>query len=224
MNELTGTIEPLVNHHEGLPAYVFGTGKSLDAFNFAEVGDGVQICLNRTMGVVPILRGRPYWMVLDDAWRLGVPGPWDIWLDELRSHNGVVGVFMNPMYGPDTERTEPPGGPPVIHFRSPRSKHAYELLTRTRGQIGRLNTLFTYAGTGCTAVHLAWLMGAARVVIVGIDGTDGYADRVIQWYDKPKRGGFGYAMSKECTLDTAGRLDIELVDFSEVNNENVQGL
>ena len=65
-----------------------------------------------------------------------------------------------------------------------------------------------------TAIHLAWLMGAERIVLAGIDGTDGYAARVRGQYDSDARGGFGYGQSKVSALETAESLGLPVRDLS----------
>ncbi len=201
------------NRHPGQTAWILGTGKSFDRLDFDSV-DGFQIALNRTIGVVPILAGRTYWLAVDHAWQLGVPGPWEQWLQDVRDGNGVTAMFKDRMYGLRGQLIPAPTGPNILHFRTAK-RSALDVLSQDRDWAADMNTLYAEAGTACTAVHAAWIMGAKRVVLAGIDGTDGYADRVIQWYTKPHRGGFGYGMAKECTLDVIERLGLDYEDLSK---------
>jgi len=198
----------LNNRHVGETAYLIGTGPSLDDFDLASV-DGFQIAIHRVIGVIDPKIAPTYWQVLDDAWTMGVPGPWHTWRADMMAGNGVTGLFRDPLYMPQRPFTPAPQHPNIVRFGSP-CKGDEPILTATRDELASRGELYTYAGSGCTAVHAAWYMGARRVVLIGLDGRDGYARCLWRWYDRPARGGFGYGMARECLLETAQKLDMEI--------------
>lgn len=216
----------LKNRHAGKTAYIIGTGPSLDDFDFATVGaDDFIIAIHRAVFIVPVLPGRLYWQVLDDAWAMEVPGPWEACLTCIEAESGVIGLFKDPLNVPpqlENSRTKIPETENVVRFTGG-IKGNWKQLELSRDKLARLGGLFTYAGSGATAAHAAFYMGAAQLVLVGLDGGDGYAQRLSEWYDKPAKGGFGYVAQREILEETIKRLGIPAADYStkEPANENV---
>ncbi len=208
----------LNNLHAGRTAYIIGTGPSLDEFDFDSIDvfdQGFLIAIHRAIGIIPQnLYARTYWQVLDDAWTMGTPGPWHRWRDQLTAGNGVTGLFRDPLYMPKQPWTPAPVHPAIARFGSPR-KGDKTILTDGREEIARRGDLYTYAGSGCTAIHAAWYMGAKRSVLVGLDGSDGHAVCLDQWYDSPVRGGLGYVPARDCMLEAASKLGLTIVDTSK---------
>lgn len=201
----------LENRHAGAVAYIIGTGPGLDAFDGRELNDPATfaIVIHRAIGVTPIHAGRTYWQVLDDAWQIGVPGLWTAWRDQVVAGNGVIALFKDPL---NLAGEPQPESPNIVRFRS-RDQKARSVLTLGRHALARDGHLHTYSGSGCTAIHAAWYMGASRAVLVGLDGADGYATCLAQWYDKPARGGFGYYMAREAAEETAEALNFQVGDY-----------
>lgn len=58
--------------------------------------------------------------------------------------------------------------------------HGWELLDQTREQVIESRQLFNMYSSINPAIHLAWLLGCTRLIVVGVDpATNGYASSVI---------------------------------------------
>ena len=205
----------IANRHEGQAVWIIGTGPSLARVDL-EVIDGPRICLNRAMFATRIVRDATYWMFVDDPWAKEVPGPWKEYL--LKTFRGVgITAVMRRKLMTGTGFSNAPDGPNVVHFDYWNRNDAEKLgdiRTHDRDRVIAANQLYCYTGTAAPAIHLARVLGARKVILVGIDGTDGHGPQVAQWYDKPTRGGFGYAMSRQEAIDTASMLGMEVEDLS----------
>ena len=203
----------LCNKHYEETAWIFGTGASLDAADFAEV-EGVRICLNRAIGAVPHVDGQTYWLVADDAWGKEVPGPWDKWFHDLVFGNGVIGVFQDPLLGPKRTQTPVPDAENIVKYKIQWSGNPDPILDMDREIIALNETLYSFSGTAPTAAHLAWFMGCDRVVIVGCDGDGTIANRVRQWYDDgPIKA--NHKMSRDYLQHVIDTLDLEYENRSK---------
>jgi len=208
---MTPHVGELLNRHEGETVWVIGTGQSLNDLDDADL-IGPRILLNRTAFSLPVSPGETYWVVADDAWGLGVPGPWDETLrDVIDGANGMTAILRNPLMR-GNQLIDPPKGENIVHFEGNKSPN---VLLYQRQQLAALGQLYQFAGTAATGLHLAWLMGADSVNLIGCDGSDGYADRLLQWYDKPRRGGFGYMMAGESVHDVVGALKLKIGNTHE---------
>lgn len=203
----------LVNRHAGETVTVFGTGPSLDDFDLEALA-GPRILLNRCAFALPASAGETYWLVADDAWANGTPGPWFEHLaDVVDGDAQMVGVFRDPLMtaaGPGATRR----GPNIVTWRGDfRPREA--LLTMDRDALAEAGQLYAHCGTAAPAVHLAWLMGAAGVRLVGVDGTDGHADLLAHYYtDRPRKGGLGYMTARGDAELVAERLKIDAEFFT----------
>ena len=201
----------LLNRHKGETVWICGTGPSLDDVEDSEI-TGPRIYLNRAAFGLPTKDGCSYWLVADDAWGKGIPGPWAKTLrGVLGNYSDLYGVFRNPLFGVDNTNVPPPRGDRCYLWHG---KGDTGLLGKTREQVAMFNTLYMFAGTASPAIHLAWLMGASKIIIAGCDGSDGYASRLQQFYDQPARGGFGYMAAKADAVNIINRLGIECEDRS----------
>jgi len=204
-------LHDLIDKHQGETVWITGTGPSLDRVSAHEI-TGPRIHLNRTAFAFPWSIGQTYWLVIDDCWANGTPGPWVETLDDVYYGRGPIGVFRDPLLtGPGPVPSK--RGPNIAHWTSAH-KPRRSLLYMGRQELGERGMLYARAGTAAPAVHLAWLMGAERVVLAGVDGTDGYSKHVIRWYESPRRGGFGYGVAREDALEYAAVLGMEIEDRS----------
>ena len=179
--------------HRGQRVLICGTGPSLDDLDDVR---GPRILIHRAAFTVPRSRDETYWLVLDDCWGMETPGPWDQTLDDLRAGRGdMVGLFRNPL-GAVKVRVPAPTGPNIITWDGSRPQNS-DVLALTRDELVDRRVLYTWCGSAGPAVHLAWLMGASKILLAGIDGTDGHAEQLTGYYEKMRRGGFGYAPSKQ---------------------------
>lgn len=202
----------LMNAHKGQYIWVCGSGPSLDAVDADDIR-GPRIYLNRVAFAMPREPGVTYWIVVDDCWHNGTPGPWDEYLSMLRDGSAQMrGVFRNPLLAGKGYSPAPDCGPNTIHWGpGDRTK----LLRMTREEVAEADALFLYTGTAGTAIHLAWFMGAKGIIVAGLDGSDGYASRLSQFYDKPGRGGLGYQPALESALDVCKTLGLENLTYGE---------
>ena len=209
------TLRDLNMRHEGQTAYIIATGPSLDTFDWDVLeNDGFQIVIHRAIGVCPILPDRTYWQVLDDAWGMGVPGPWGKWLDMVKGDSGVYGLFRDPLMKQPQPCTPAPIHPHIVRFKGPMTGET-DVLDWPRSRCVAAGKLYCYAGSACTAVHAAWLMGASEAILVGCDGGQQNAACLAQWYDQPKDdsghptvGGFGYNMRQAYGFSAAEQLGL----------------
>lgn len=190
MSAFYRTLAELQNKHAGQVVTICGTGPSLDIARREGI-EGPRILLNRAAMVIEADSLQTYWMVNDDAWGMKQPGPWHEFLDRVRTgHAALLAVFRDPMAGVKAKRVSAPTGLNIIHWDGSHPHNA-EALTYTRDEVAERNILHTATGSTCPAMHLAWFMGAAAVVLCGIDGKRGHARCTKKlrgdWPD-PKRG------------------------------------
>jgi len=203
----------LKSRHAGNRAWIVGTGPSLDAFDWSIGPDDFLIVIHRAFGVAQIAPGRTYWQVLDDAWGNGVPGPWTEWRDDIMRGNGATGLFLDPLFSGTEPGTPAPRHPNIVRFGTP-MKGQRDILHWSSDVLADRGLLYTYAGSGCTALHAAAYMGAVECVFVGLDGGDGYAKCLSAWYDEPAKGGFGYVMPRDFLCEAAEILDMNVRDLA----------
>ena len=209
------SLKDIAGRHEGETIWVIGTGPSLARVNLEAI-TGPRICLNRVMFATKIIRNATYWMFVDDPWAKEVPGPWKEYLMNTFRGVGITAVMRKKlMTGKGFSKA--PDGPNVVHFdywnRNDAEKSG-DIRTHDRQAVIDSNMLYCYTGTAAPAVHLAWVLGASKVKLVGIDGTDGHGPQVAHWYATPMRGGFAYAKSRQEAIDTASMLGMEVEDLS----------
>jgi hypothetical protein len=210
-------LRDLQNKHAGEAVWVTGSGPSLDRVGAGEI-TGPRIYLNRTAFSLPWSAGETYWLVIDDAWGQGTPGPWTDTLEAVKSGAlGGVGVFRDPLLPPrDDGSCFTQGGANIVNWTTPPSKQLPrdQVLQLDAATLAARGWLYARAGTAAPAIHLAWLMGASRVILAGVDGTDGYAGHVRHWYRQTRRGGFGYGQAREDALNAAAALGMPIEDRS----------
>jgi hypothetical protein len=204
------TFADLKNRHADQTITVCGTGPSLDYLDQKSIV-GPRIYINRAAFALPYSDGETFWLVLDDAWGRNVKGPWLPFLSSVKFGCGVTGVFRDPLLGMGGF-TEPPKGPNIVHFKDFKQRRD-DLLGMSREEIATAGALYQLAGTGCTALHFAWYLGASKVRVAGLDGGDGYAKRLRQFYDKDRKGGSGYEMAMQAVrkVISAKGLEVEWV-------------
>jgi len=201
----------LANLHAGQTCWICGTGPSLDDLDDAAV-HGPRILINRAAFTVPAAAGQTYWLVLDDAWRLGVSGPWAAVLGAVMSGAaGMVGVFRNPMLCRG-QLTHPPRGEHIATFGAGFGRgNREQILELGREEVGVIGQLYERIGSAATAMHLAWYLGCERVVLAGIDGgkAGGVARRVAHWYE-PMAATGDYETARRWMLVAAERLGMSV--------------
>lgn len=145
---------------------------------------------------------------MDDAWGLGIRGPWASHLRAVQRGAGeLVALFRRHLYA-GAGFSHAPTGRRISLFDTFRE---FDQIPSVRVEDQRL---FAYSGTAATAIHFAALMGARVVRLVGIDGTDGYAKCLRRFYDSDAKGGYGYTMSRQAAIDVAYRLGLLIDDRS----------
>lgn len=198
----------LKNRHAGETILVAGTGPSLDRLVDAAI-TGPRIYLNRSAFVLPASAGKTYWLVADDAWGKKVPGPWFAHLRAVQDGSAkTVLCVRSPLLGAGGFPPAPIG-PNIFHWKS-EAANRDRLLSLSRDEIADLGELWMFSGTGGTAVHLAWYLGASKLVLAGLDGADGYAKRLRHLYNENKKGGNGYSFANECARKAIAALGLEI--------------
>jgi hypothetical protein len=203
----------LKNRHAGATVTICATGPSLDLLDICQLS-GPRIVINRAAFALPSSVGESYWLVVDDAFdSRPCPGPWKETLATIqRGDSGLIGVFRDPLLGMH-DFPPAPRGEAIIHFKDAR-KRRDDLLGMDRDQVAALGELYQFTGTGATALHLAWFMGAGTIELYGFDGKDGYAQRLRQFYDAPAKGGIGYGLSREHALKVIRALNLNVIDHA----------
>jgi hypothetical protein len=196
----------LNNRHAGATILICGTGPSLDTLTRFT---GPRIFLNRAAFVLPASAGETYWMTLDDCWSKGIKGPWAEHLAAVKSGAArTIGVFRDPLLA-DHGFTPVQKHENIIGFGDAGTGRD-ELLKMSRDQIAQVGQLYQFCGTGSTAVHLAWYMGAGRIVLAGLDGGAGHAKRLDEFYDAPIPGAPGYSLAQEKMRYVIEKLEISV--------------
>lgn len=178
-----------LNQSPGCTVELFGCGPSLDAYDKPKAKGAVRIAINAAAWAVPGVD----FLFAHDSPRLP-PGKLDartrvVIEPHLRGHYDDIPAAR------------------IVFYR----KHdgAWPLLELPREEIALINTLFGVSGTVHSALHFAWLLGAARVIGIGFDVTGGYAPSIRALTGR--EGGSPYMVSIFAHLmDEARRLRIPL--------------
>jgi hypothetical protein len=207
------TLSELMDRHAGETVTICGTGPSLDALDLDALA-GPRILIHRAAFVVPVSPAETYWLVLDDCWGMGTPGPWHELLGRvIAGVAGMVLVARDPL-GNAKRPVAPPRGGNIVAFDGSRPQNV-RALERTRKQLAASRDLWTWAGSAGTAVHLAWFMGASRVVLAGCDGGHGHARRLDAYYGEARKDGFGYRPAHDCMMRALEALHIDYTFLGE---------
>ncbi len=207
----------LNNIHAGKTIWIIGTGPGLDAVEPEEI-DGPRIMLNRAAFVTPDSIGESYWMVVDDAWGAKQPGPWRGYLDGIQAGSiAMTAVLRNNLLTGknDTPTVPAPHGHNIVHFDGEPDGH--DRLFQTRDEIAESGRLFQECGTGAIAAHLAWYLGASKVILVGLDGSPGHAKRLAHLYDHRVGSTLGYALARQCLMRTLDTLNLPHIERIAAN-------
>jgi len=209
----------LKDRHVGETCWIVGTGPSLDAID-PDTITGPRIYLNRAAFVLPAERYMTYWLVADDAWGQKIEGPWNEHLHRVISGDAAtILLARDPLLVPGGAHAKPQDGPHIAHWKSSHTPRQ-ALRCMTRDELADSGELYSHCGTAAPAIHAAWLMGCTRVILAGIDGTDGHAKCLQQYYTaKPTRGGLGYMTSRGDAIETAEALRLEIDDRSNIPTE-----
>jgi hypothetical protein len=204
----------LMDRHKGETCWIVGTGPSLDAIDPADI-TGPRIYLNRAAFALPAERYVTYWLVADDAWGQQIEGPWSEHLrNVIRGDADTILLARNPLLVPSGAHTKPHDGPHIVHWKSQHAPRA-ALRCMTRTEIAECGELYSHCGTAAPAIHAAWFMGCTRIILTGIDGTDGHAACLEPYYtQRPRKGGLGYMTSRGDAIETAAALNMEIDDRS----------
>lgn len=174
----------LNNRHAGETILLCGSGPGIDLVNWS-AAPRVRVGINHAGGLLP--RGGHNYMVALDRESIiemgGIP-------------RGVIPVLPAPTLDPGAGEGGNPGMMALVealrpdlvnehwlyyhYFKSGNSDHIVD----DRDEAVRLNELYHCYGTATPAAHLCWLMGAAKVIMAGMDGTAGYAPSIAARYGK----------------------------------------
>lgn len=160
----------LNNRHAGETILLCGTGPSIDTTDWSRA-PRIRVCINHAIAVVP-LTGINYFVALDRETIIemgGIPAP-----DGPADH--VIPVLPRTM--PKLLGDVAPGINGDWH-RCVFFELESERIIADRAEAADLGTLYNCYGTATPAAYLAWFLGAARVLTVGLDGTAGYAEGVL---------------------------------------------
>lgn len=199
------TLAALLNRHSGETVYLVGTGPSLDGFQFDPALP--RVLINHAVFVCPIEPGRTYGMWLDEqavhdpAWYASLPDGIEYVLPKkLMKEGGAISP------------------PPIKNLTTFRRSACARVRDRTREECAAAEILYEFCGTATTAAFLCWFMGAARVVLVGIDGTAGKqaqrAEIVKPFYKMKQEESPRYAFIKLECLQILKKKEIPFDDVS----------
>lgn len=193
----------LNNRHAGATILLVGSGPSLDWFNFDAFEDCPRVLVNHALRVSPILPDQSYWIYgdaqerIDPEWRVNLPaGVWE-----------VLPCRLNHRAGSDPA----PRGKRVVTFTRATGNG---ILCSSRAAIAHHGILYEFCGTATMAAHLAWYLGAVRVVLVGIDGTAGRASCVQGFYRYQGAESQGYDRIRKSVLNVLKANGLTFDDYS----------
>jgi len=204
----------LMNRHAGETIYIIGAGPSLDAFDNTEMGDSPRIVINQMIHnpcVVPVLNDKTYWIYMDSKrkelypnWRGQTPeGVWEVTPNLIYTAKGT---------------TPSENGSRVIHFGI--EVESSKVIPFDRNECKEKCLLYGASGTGVLATHLAWYMGAERIVLVGFDGGIERAKKVEDRYPSAESGVHYLGDSYNRHLDCIGMvLDAKSIEHTFVTGE-----
>lgn len=180
----------LRERHAGATIHIVGCGPSLDRFDLAafERPGSISICVNHAIDVVP-RRSARYWILQDIdvarsfAYRKPLCArlvPTTILEALAQDHTEIFRAWANDyftLWRPQTDT-------PVV----------------TRDAAAASYSLYVCQGTVTPAAHLAWFLGAGRVVFVGCDGGVGtsaeQANAVRTAEERQSRVGVDYTLMR----------------------------
>lgn len=203
----------LKHRHAGATVWIIGTGPGLDQLDPGEI-TGPRVLLNRAAFLPEFTRtakpGESYWLVMDDAGFLDPNQPW--WLEHLgrvvMGRANQTAVFRDPLLN-SKPMTDAPHGDNIITWGAmPSVGSRRDALKFDRDRVCSDDFLYVECGSAAPATHLAWLMGAAAVRYVGLDGGRGRAACLQRFYGEPEMPGFGYSMSTSCAYEVADALGL----------------
>jgi hypothetical protein len=151
-----------LNLHAGRPFVVIGKGPSLDAWLAAgcpQPDGALRIGVNHAGGAVACdynvsvhdIVDKPEWRDIPGTWFTGLPQP------PLNPHPERSGHEVRCLW------REPHAQWFLTTFRE-------EVLTWPREKLALLPWLYVWSSSAQPAIHLAWFMGAASLMLVGMDG------------------------------------------------------
>ena len=203
------------NYFLNEPAYIIGTGPSLDDFDMGSIPDNaVIIAIHRSIEKVKVNPGRTFWLVIDDIWENGTPGDWKKWLSETNNPWGITGLFRKLLLTGKGYRIAPKSKN-IVPFMTP-SGFQPQILNETRDDIASYEELYAFCGTLAPAIHFAWFCGCEQIHLVGIDGGGGHAQSLGDVYDDSENQTH-YHKAKLDGLMAATELNVEIVDHGGNN-------
>lgn len=155
--------ESLANSAAGRPALVLGKGPSLDAWLAAgspQPDNAVVIGINHACQLTPC--------------HYGVTTHPEHPQRCLSATQWVVSLPIRPFILHDPACMRKPTW--AAHWFS--HLVGFELLQQTREQIADMHSLWNQSSSAHPAIHLAWYLGCANLLCIGLDGGDGYAQAV----------------------------------------------
>jgi len=154
-------IDALLNRHAGQTIWIFGKGPSLDDFQVASAGE-VRICINESLRAVP----RPtYFFAHDEGPIHNVANTWP------EQCSAILQL-------PRAIFAEQCGIPTDAIFVYEKRYCDNAVRDMNAASLARHRCLYGNSGTVHCAIDFCRLIGATRVVMVGFDGTGGYAKSI----------------------------------------------
>lgn len=154
-------IDALLDRHVGQTVWIFGKGPSLDEFQIADAG-AVRICINESLRAVPCPM---YFFAHDEGPIRNVAETWPKRCNAILQQPRAV--FAEQC------------GIPTKGIYVYEKRYCNDVVRNMdASSIARHRSLYGNSGTVHCAIHFCRLIGAAKIVMVGFDGTGGYARNI----------------------------------------------
>lgn len=154
-------IDALIDQYAGQPVWIFGKGPSLDQFQMADAGPG-RVCINESVRAVP---SPAYFFAHDEGPIRNTADDWPEGCRAVLQHERAVFA-------------EACGIPSDLIYVYEKRYADNTVRDMDAAGIARHRSLYGNSGTVHCAIHFCRLIGASRIVMVGFDGTGGYAKSI----------------------------------------------
>ncbi|MDP7015073.1 MAG: hypothetical protein QGG36_04710 [Pirellulaceae bacterium] len=154
-------IGALLDCHAGEPAWIFGKGPSLDAFPMNSAGP-LRLCINESVRAVP---SPTYFFAHDEG---PIKNVADAWPAKCRA-------ILQPVRA---EYAKDCGIPEKLLYTYEKRFADNAVRDLDAEGIAKRSALYGNTGTVHCAIHFCRLIGVSRVVMVGFDGSGGYAKAI----------------------------------------------
>jgi hypothetical protein len=174
-------IDDFALRHVGETAWVFGKGPGLENFDFTSAG-ALRICINEALLLVP---AATYFFAHDERPIEHVAPTWpeDCW---------AISEPKRAIFAAES-------GIPVARIAAYHKRQRNDALLHCDSeQVAQQRGLYGHSGTIHSALHFCFLIGVVKVILVGCEGSGGYASSLSM--SIPVGGGGHAVIRRDCEI------------------------